>query len=465
MNARDNTLPLRTLIAQHLDNVGVATTMQIAEAIGLKNYPSRVVQEINAMRADALIEAERKPKSKYLSYWLAVPLAQIIDPPKTSIVDSLLPPSAPAPKHRPIQPGTRKAQIWDLLQDGAMLKAGEIAAALKLQTKSIDPTLRELITSGTIARTKHDDGVYRYHHPKKPQQPQPAVGKNTGGNGSGPPSEHHLLPEAVAVPEKTATEALASLSEPSVAADVTDDDDSMPEIDCGAAGNRMPDNAMPDADPALLAAANRTLSEQSDALSREIEDAAEMLAPCVDGDIDTSDMELTELASAAARKIADMQHEVAMRKAETFKLLEDLQYRTDSLHNACAALGKIGERLGTDPDEGGAGAILDAIDSMFADYKNASALADKLETLLTSKTHECDALRAHHQPQSHQGLCASEINSFAVIAAKRPLRRFYARDRAVESAMRAAANGSGRAEVFALVPIGRAVRGAEWREA
>jgi len=37
------------------------------------------------------------------------------------------------------------------------------------------------------------------------------------------------------------------------------------------------------------------------------------------------------------------------------------------------------------------------------------------------------------------------------------------RETAVAAALAAARNGSGRGEVFALVPVGKAVRGAEWR--
>lgn len=53
---------------------------------------------------------------------------------------------------------------------------------------------------------------------------------------------------------------------------------------------------------------------------------------------------------------------------------------------------------------------------------------------------------------------------FVVSAPKRPLRRFASHDNAKAAAMAAARNGSGRGEVFAMIPVGKAVRGAEWRE-
>lgn len=54
---------------------------------------------------------------------------------------------------------------------------------------------------------------------------------------------------------------------------------------------------------------------------------------------------------------------------------------------------------------------------------------------------------------------------YLVRAPKRPLRTFSKAEAAQAAAMAAARNGSGRGEVFALVPVGKAVRGAEWREA
>lgn len=54
---------------------------------------------------------------------------------------------------------------------------------------------------------------------------------------------------------------------------------------------------------------------------------------------------------------------------------------------------------------------------------------------------------------------------YLVRTPKRPLRTFAKSESAQAAAMAAARNGSGRGEVFALVPVGAAVRGAEWRPA
>ncbi len=54
---------------------------------------------------------------------------------------------------------------------------------------------------------------------------------------------------------------------------------------------------------------------------------------------------------------------------------------------------------------------------------------------------------------------------YLVKAPKRKPRLLTKPESAVSAAMAAARNGSGRGEVFALVPVGRAVRGAEWKDA
>ncbi|NMF98428.1 hypothetical protein GPA27_13635 [Aromatoleum toluolicum] len=105
------------------------------------------------------------------------------------------------------------------------------------------------------------------------------------------------------------------------------------------------------------------------------------------------------------------------------------------------------------------------IDGLRADLANAKALADKLEHLLGSERTACAALR-----EQLDGMVSPTVESIApagylVRAPKRAHRIVTKQDKAQAHALAAARNGSGRGEVFALVPIGRAVRGAEWRPA
>lgn len=249
---------------------------------------------------------------------------------------------------------------------------------------------------------------------------QPAVVQNTGSSAS-------VLPSTPAEGAAVQPEPAPAATAPSTAAPVAED-----EIQAG--------DEMPPADPTLLALANRELSDR---LAR--------VAHVLRG----SGLEALKGLDAGA----DLQPAVAALTGAYQMALADLQYRTDSLSSACAALGKIGERLGTDPDDGGPGPILDAIEKMDEDLRNARALGTKLQHLLDSKTHECEALRREIQRSG------TPLAGYLVRAPKRPLRTFSQPELAQAAAMAAARNGSGRGEVFALVPVGRAVRGAEWRSA
>jgi hypothetical protein len=75
------------------------------------------------------------------------------------------------------------------------------------------------------------------------------------------------------------------------------------------------------------------------------------------------------------------------------------------------------------------------------------------------------ALQEQVESMASQTLTSIDPAGFLVRAPKRPLRTFSKAEAARAAAMAATRNGSGRGEVFALVPAGKAVRGAEWRPA
>lgn len=102
------------------------------------------------------------------------------------------------------------------------------------------------------------------------------------------------------------------------------------------------------------------------------------------------------------------------------------------------------------------------INEQMADLANAAALNMKLEHLLAVERQANAALR--EQLDVHDEVAGRTVG-YAVVAPKRPIRRFTAHDSAVKSAMAAASNGSGRGAVFALVPVGVAKRGAVWSAA
>lgn len=412
MNARDNT-PLRTLITLHLDSVESATAREITEAIG-HDYPSRVIKELGVMRTDGLVECEPRGNNKEFAYWLAVPLGQVAD----VFVEAIDLPDA-------IKPGTRAAQIWNALRDGARLKASELTTMLQLSAGSLDPTLSDLIKAGIIARTKGMGGVYRYHRPRD-AVPQPEVGKNTGSSASDVTSM------------TTPAEGAAVLTDPAPVPDVAASEPAA-EDDTGLSTDytaheltylTAEDYEMPPADPALLASANRMLCERMEGVAHALRDSG-----------------LPALANVSGSE--DLQpHVVALSEAYQ-AALSDLQCRTESMHAACAALAKIGERLGIKPNDCGALPITEAI----ADLQNT----------LHSTTSAYEALI--ESTESRQpGLCASQIEGFVVRTSKRALKEAKSLDQAnaaVESAIR---SGARRAKAFALVPVSEAVLGVEWKK-
>jgi hypothetical protein len=406
MNARDNT-PLRSKIALYLSGIESATAAEVAQAAGLANTPSRVINELNAMRSDALVECEPRGKKKEIAYWLAVPLEQIADAP----VETFDLPAA-------IKPGTRPAHIWHALRNGARLKASELTTMLKVNPGALDPTLRELYRSRIIGRTKGPDGVYRYHRPRTDADPaptsSPAAEGDTGG-GQTPSSNAQS----------------GNLSAPALGCAEVDYADAGPVWAAPEVTYLAPeDYDMPQPDPGLLASANRMLRERLEGVAHALRDSG-----------------LPALANIAGSE--DLQpHVVALSEAYQ-AALSDLQCRTESMHAACAALAKIGERLGIKPNDCGALPITEAI----ADLQNT----------LHSTTSAYEALIESTEPRQ-PGLCASQIEGFVVRTSKRALKEAKSLDQAnaaVESAIR---SGARRAKAFALVPVSEAVLGVEWKK-
>lgn len=110
--------------------------------------------------------------------------------------------------------------------------------------------------------------------------------------------------------------------------------------------------------------------------------------------------------------------------------------------------------------EDGIESVVEAVAKLNTEHANAVALTAKLEHLLGVERQTSSALREQLDHANH-GI----IDSYCVVAPKRPIRRFTAHGSAVKSALAAASNGSGRGEVFGLVLLGAAKRGAVYREA
>lgn len=155
---------------------------------------------------------------------------------------------------------------------------------------------------------------------------------------------------------------------------------------------------------AMLSERQRTV----ESLTSMIATASELLAPWVPGGIDTSDMDLEELATQVVVTAADM-----------------------TLEQERAA------------DE----------------LRNARALVDKLQHLLDSKAHECEVLRfaaGVSDPQPITGYLVRPSGQMPV---------FRLKAAAAQAAALSYARRGKRADVYGLVRIGGARVGAEWRPA
>ena len=393
--------PLRALIAAHLDAAGEATALAIAKAIGKGDVPSVVMKELNAMRTDGQIECEQRKKE--MLYWLSVPLAQIAGGAHEAPAASDLPPG--------VREGTRAAQIYRALPalGAEPMTARQIATATGAALGLISPTISGMVKARQISRVSSGVGeAYGYTR-------LPAVGGDSEGGdidiqnaqpevakNTGSSVSGSLSPsEGAAVQPETAPVAADTPSAAPVAADETQDDDEMP-----------PANA------SLLALANRELADRLARVAHVLRGSG---LPGLEGLDDGADLQsaaaavtgayqmaLAEL-HACTGKIADLQHKVSMQDAELFKQ---------------------------------AGVVVD--------------LRNQLEGL------QREVMRGATCLSRRDRYTAA---GYLVRASKRKPRTLQAEDKAREAAMSSIRAGAQRAEVYALVPIGCARRGAEWRPA
>lgn len=421
MNARDNT-PLRAQIADRLA-AGEDTAAGVARAIGKGDTPSIVVKELNAMRTDGQVECEQRGKKKGLVYWLAVPLevaASNVAPGSPDdrapaiISESVLPAG--------MRQGTRAAQIYRVLPlcGAKPMTARQIATATGAALGLISPTLSGMVKAGQISRVSAGP-CDAYGYTRMPpagsdidiQNAQPEVAKNTGSSASGslPPSE------GAAVQSKPAPVAAATPSAAPVAADAQPQSAEIPpQIPPQIPPAEDGDDTMPPADASLLALANRELADRIARVAHVLRGSGlEGLKDLDDGaDLQTAAAALTgayqmALAELHARtgKIADLQHMVSMQDAELFK------------------------RAGVVDD------LLNQIESLQREAMRGASLLSGDDRYTAA--------------------------GYLVRASKRKPRTLLDKDKARDAALSSIRAGAQRAEVFALVPIGHARRGAEWR--
>lgn len=377
MNARDNT-PLRTLIAAHLDEAGECPALAIAKAVGKGDVPSVVVKELNAMRTDGQVECEQRKKE--MLYWLAVPLEQIAGGAHEV-------PAAPASDLPPgVREGTRAAQIYRALPEfGAEpMNAREIATATGCAKGLIAPALTAMDKANQVTRIPagvEGGGLYGYTR-------LPAAGGDSEGGETDITATKDIPPPQYD-PDEVAFRAPADQDElpATVHARLAD-----AEQRAGIAAENL----------SLLQAELDERSRTAKSLEDMIRTASEMLAPCVPGALDTSDMDLPEIAERVAAGVADL----AVKLGRAITEAEELRNQLEALQREA--------------------------------MRGATCLSGQDRFTATG---------------------------YLVRAAKRKPRMLQAEDKAREAALGAIRAGAPRAEVFALVPIGNARRGVEWRPA
>ena len=380
MNARDNT-PLRTLIAAHLDEAGECTALAIAKAVGKGDVPSVVVKELNAMRTDGQVECEQRKKE--MLYWLAVPLAQIAGGTHEA-------PAAPASDLPPgVREGTRA-----LPEFGAEpMAAREIATATGCAKGLIAPVLTAMDKASQVKRIPagvEGGGVYGY------TRLPPAGGDSEGGDTDAPA----VVKESLTVAPR---EIPPPQYDPNEVAFTAPTDTAERPVVVRARLADAEQRALLATE--MLAERGRTVETLQDMICT----ASETLAPHVPGNLDTSDMDLQEIAGRVVAGVADL---------------------TARLENKDAELSKAAAMI--------------------------VALRNQLEAL------QREAMRGATCLSGQDRYTAA---GYLVRATKRKPRTLQAEDKAREAALGAIRAGAPRAEVFALVPVGHARRGVEWRSA
>ena len=199
---------------------------------------------------------------------------------------------------------------------------------------------------------------------------------------------------------------------------------------------------MPPADPTLLAMANRTLSEQLDEYRGQLAHIATIAADYLP---DPSD-----ITTARAVEIMDMLIEA--QKAQIESLSAGLQAKDAELLAQAKVVVDLRDRLDALTRRS-----LEDIDLLTG--KNHK-LHDEIEHLRSELASE---RQARQQDQADAVDVKDAAVGYLVRAPKRKPRYIVKPERARDAALAAVRAGAGRAEVLAVVPVGVARRGAEWR--
>lgn len=210
------------------------------------------------------------------------------------------------------------------------------------------------------------------------------------------------------------------------------------------------DYEMPPADPVLLAMANRVLGDRLEGVAHVLRGCGLPLLADASGHEDLQP-KAAALAGAYQMALADLRQHEACLEAKDAELLAQAKVVID-LRNRLDAL--------TQQWEADTGRITADLRAALESRSQVINEADRLRTeLFKQKRQAREAL----QEQSDAVDVKDAAVGYLVRVTKRKPRYVTQPERARDAALAAVRAGAGRAEVLAVVPVGVARRGAEWR--
>ena len=208
------------------------------------------------------------------------------------------------------------------------------------------------------------------------------------------------------------------------------------------------DYEMPPADPVLLAMANRMLGDRLDGVAHVLRGCGLPLLADASGAEDLQP-KVAALAGAYQMALADLRSHEACLEAKDSELLAQAKVVVD-LRDRLDAL--------TQQWEADTGRITADLQAALESRSQVINEADRLRAELAAERQAREAL----QEQS-DAVDVKDAAVYLIRVTKRKPRYVTKPERARDAALAAVRAGAGRAEVLAVVPVGVARRGAEWR--
>lgn len=209
------------------------------------------------------------------------------------------------------------------------------------------------------------------------------------------------------------------------------------------------DYEMPPADPELLAMANKMLGDRLDGVAHVLRGCGLPLLADASGAEDLQP-KVAALAGAYQMALADLRSHEACLEAKDSELLAQAKVVVD-LRDRLDAL--------TQQWEADTGRITADLQAALKSRSQAINESDRLRAELAAERQAREAL----QEQSDAVDVKDAAVGYLVRVTKRKPRYVTKPERARDAALAAVRAGAGRAEVLAVVPVGVARRGAEWR--